>query len=116
VSSDCGACLSTGRWREWHEGACGEKWEGLLWQINSILEPPLPFRLPRCCAPAAGGPSHPLFIPSPPSRLAEFQLAITSAFGTPTLPRAFMAVRRSEWQHFGEASLEQEAALMYARY
>ncbi|EFN50945.1 hypothetical protein CHLNCDRAFT_141615 [Chlorella variabilis] len=46
----------------------------------------------------------------------EFQLALASAFGTPTLPRAFMAVRRSEWEHFREMPLEQEAAALYARY
>lgn len=38
------------------------------------------------------------------------------AFGTPTLPRAFMAVRRSEWQHLKGMTLEEEAELLCARY
>jgi hypothetical protein len=32
------------------------------------------------------------------------------------LPRAFMAVRRSEWDHFKGMSLEEEAAALYERY
>lgn len=45
-----------------------------------------------------------------------FQAALVDAFGTPTLPRAFMAVRRSEWQHLKGMTLEEEAELLCARY
>ncbi|KAL4855747.1 Type-1 glutamine synthetase 1 [Chlorella vulgaris] len=41
-----------------------------------------------------------------------FQAALVDAFGTPTLPRAFMAVRRSEWQHLKGMTLEEEAELL----
>lgn len=45
-----------------------------------------------------------------------FRLALNTAFGTPDLVRAFLAVRRAEWEHFGGKTLEEEAALLYDRY
>ncbi len=47
---------------------------------------------------------------------ADFHAALAEACGSKTLPRAFMATRRSEWQHLKDKSLEEEAALLYARY
>lgn len=47
---------------------------------------------------------------------AEFRGALAAALGTEALLHSFLAVRRSEWEHFGEAPLETEAALLYARY
>lgn len=41
---------------------------------------------------------------------------LAAALGTEALLHSFLAVRRSEWEHFGEAALESEAALLYARY
>ena len=51
-----------------------------------------------------------------PPNLAEFRGALAAALGTEALLHSFLAVRRSEWEHFGEAPLETEAALLYARY
>ena len=50
----------------------------------------------------------------PPS--AELQASLDHAFGTTALVRAFLAVRRSEWEHYRDMTLEQEAAALYARY
>lgn len=52
----------------------------------------------------------------PPLLAAEFRGALAAALGTEALLQSFLAVRRSEWEHFGEAALEAEAALLYARY
>lgn len=60
------------------------------------------------------GPGQPLPLPCPPT--AEFQGALAEAWGDSALPRAFMAVRRSEWEHFGGMPAEAEAAALYARY
>lgn len=46
----------------------------------------------------------------------ELQYALAAAWGSRTLPRAFLATRRSEWEHFKGMPLEVEAALLYARY
>ena len=55
--------------------------------------------------------------PAAPRRpAADFHAALADAVGSKTLPRAFMATRRSEWQHLKDKSLEEEAALLYARY
>jgi glutamine synthetase len=47
---------------------------------------------------------------------AEFRGALAAALGTEALLHSFLAIRRSEWEHFGEAPLQTEAALLYARY
>lgn len=59
--------------------------------------------------------AHPLASPAS-SSAAEFQAALAEAWGEGALPRAFLAVRRSEWQHFGGMSAEEEAAALHARY
>ncbi|KAL4420619.1 hypothetical protein ABPG75_010275 [Micractinium tetrahymenae] len=46
----------------------------------------------------------------------DLHAALVDACGSKTLPRAFMATRRSESQHLKDKSLEEEAALLYARY
>ena len=47
---------------------------------------------------------------------AVFLASLSAATQSQTLVRAFLAVRRSEWQHFGSMSLEKEAAELFSRY
>lgn len=62
-------------------------------------------------------PCRPLSPSPPPLPLrADFQNALEAALGSDTLPLAFMAVRRAEWEHFRGMSLEEEAAALYERY
>lgn len=66
----------------------------------------------RVCCCACSRPGRcPLLVPG-----AEFGGALAAALGAPQLPRAFMAVRRSEWERFGQMPAEEEAAALYARY
>ena len=66
-----------------------------------------------CHCPASHLPCQPASASALP---AEFRAALDAAFGTDTLARAFLGVRRSEWAHFGGQPLEAEAVALYARY
>lgn len=74
--------------------------------------------LPRTAPPLVPSTATPPQLPRTNDRAApaEFRDALAAGLGTDVLPRAFMAVRRSEWEHFGGMPLEEEAALLHARY
>ena len=73
---------------------------------------------PSPALPARSANAPPAHLPCPPASAmpAEFRAALDTAFGTDTLARAFLGVRRSEWAHFGGQPLEAEAAALFARY
>ena len=73
--------------------------------------PPVTERSRVCCCACSRPRRCPLLVPG-----AEFGGALAAALGAPQLPRAFMAVRRSEWERFGQMPAEEEAAALYARY
>jgi hypothetical protein len=47
---------------------------------------------------------------------ADLRAALSSAFGGDVLARAFLAVRRHEWEALKDLSLEEEVARFFERY